>query len=124
AFYATPATGAGWIVPRKYVEKIGEDGFKKAPIGAGPYRFVSVVPGVELVLEAFDGYWRKTPSVKRIVLKGVPDAATRLAMLTRGEIDIAYSMTGELGEEVRRTPGLTLRPTPFVATHWLVLADQ
>src|SRR5262245_53158215 len=65
-FYGTPATGAGWIVPRKYVEKVGEDGFKKAPIGAGPYRFVSFTPGVELVLEAFDGYWRKPPSVKRL----------------------------------------------------------
>ena len=64
-FYGTPATGAGWIVPKKYVEKVGEDGFKKAPIGAGPYRFVSFTPGVELVVEAFDGYWRKTPSVKR-----------------------------------------------------------
>ena len=43
-FYGTPATGAGWIVPKKYVEKVGEDGFKKAPIGAGPYRFVSSIP--------------------------------------------------------------------------------
>src|SRR4030095_6766645 len=69
AFYGTPATGAAWIVPRKYVEKVGEDGFKKAPIGAGPYRFVAFTPGVELVLEAFDGYWRKPPSVKRLVFK-------------------------------------------------------
>jgi len=124
AFYATPATGAAWIVPRKYVEKVGEDGFKKAPVGAGPYRFVSFTPGVELVLDAFDGYWRKTPSVRRLVFKSVPDAVTRLAMLKRGEVDIAYAVNGELGEEVRRTPGLTLRPTPFVATHWLVFADQ
>jgi peptide/nickel transport system substrate-binding protein len=124
AFYATPATGAGWIVPRKYVEKMGEDGFKKSPVGAGPYRFVAFTPGVELVLEAFDGYWRKTPSVKRLVFKAVPDATTRLAMLKRGEVDIAYAVNGELGEEVRRTPGLTLRPTPFVATHWLLFADQ
>src|SRR5207253_2683751 len=36
-FYGTPATGAAWIVPRKYVEKVGDDGFKKAPVGAGPY---------------------------------------------------------------------------------------
>src|SRR6266571_9159448 len=34
-FYGTPATGAGWIVPKKYVEKVGDDGFKKAPVGAG-----------------------------------------------------------------------------------------
>src|SRR6266850_7328382 len=52
-FYATPATGAAWIVPAKYVEKVGDEGFKKAPVGAGPYRFVSFTPGVELVLEAW-----------------------------------------------------------------------
>ena len=45
SFYGTLATGAGWVVPRHYVEKVGEDGFKKAPIGAGPYRFVSFTPG-------------------------------------------------------------------------------
>src|SRR5207253_5915196 len=70
-FYST-ATGAGWIVPKKYVEKVGDEGFKKAPIGAGPYRFVSFKPGVELVMEAFEGYWRKTPSVKRLVLRVIP----------------------------------------------------
>ena len=88
-FY-TNATGAGWIVPRKYVEKVGDEGFKKAPIGAGPYKFVSFNPGVELVLEAFEQYWRKSPSVKRLVLRVIPDEATRLAALKRGEVDIAY----------------------------------
>src|SRR5207247_1718735 len=56
-FYGTSATGAAWIVPKSYVEKVGDDGFKKAPVGAGPYRVVSVTPGVELVMEAFDGSW-------------------------------------------------------------------
>jgi peptide/nickel transport system substrate-binding protein len=123
-FYGTPATGAGWIVPKKYVEKVGEEGFKKHPIGAGPYRFVSFSPGVELVLEAFDGYWRKTPSVKQLSFKVVTEISTRMAMLKTGEADIAYAMTGPLGEEVRRTPGLTLQPTPFSSTHWIVFADQ
>lgn len=124
SFYGTLATGAGWIVPRKYVEQVGEGGFKEAPIGAGPYRFVSFTPGVELVLEANESYWRKVPSVKRLVFKSIPDATTRLAALKRGEVDLAYAMAGELGEEVRRTPGLTLRPTPFASTHWLLFADQ
>src|SRR5215470_7835803 len=44
-FYSS-ATGAGWIVPRKYVEKVGDEGFKKHPVGAGPYKFVSFTPGV------------------------------------------------------------------------------
>src|SRR6516164_6476552 len=76
-FYGS-ATGAGWVVPKKYVEKVGDEKFKEAPIGAGPYKFVSFTPGVELVLEAFDEYWRKTPSVKRLVFKVIPEEATRL----------------------------------------------
>jgi len=123
-FYATPATGANWVVPKAYVERVGEEGFKKAPVGAGPYRFVSSAPGIDLVLEAVDGYWRKTPSVKRLVFKSVPDAATRLVMLKRGDTDVAYVLSGELAAEVRRTSGLTLRPTPFTSTHWVLFADQ
>src|SRR5262245_47723768 len=97
-FYGTPATGAGWIVPKKYLEKVGDDGFKKAPVGAGPYKFVSFTPGVELVLEANEQYWRKVPNVKRLVFKAVPDESTRLAMLKRGEADVAYSIRGALAE--------------------------
>src|SRR5713226_10213273 len=41
SFYGTSATGAGWIVPKKYIEKVGEDAFKKGPVGAGPYKLVS-----------------------------------------------------------------------------------
>src|SRR6058998_2883335 len=104
-FYGTMATGAGWIVPKAYVERVGDDGFKKAPVGAGPYRFVSFAPGVELVLEANEQYWRKTPGVKRLVLKAVPDEVTRLAMLKRGEIDIGYGFRGANAEEARRTAG-------------------
>jgi len=123
-FYATPATGAAWIVPKRYVERVGEDGFKKAPVGAGPYRFVSFNPGIELVLEANESYWRKTPNVKRLVFRSVPDETTRLAMLKRGEADIAYSIRGPLAEELRRTPGLTLKPTVPTFTEWLVFTEQ
>src|SRR6478736_6188964 len=122
-FYTT-ASGAGWIVPNKYVEKVGDDGFKKAPIGAGPYKFVSFNPGVELVLEAFEGYWRKPPSVKRLVMKMVPDEATRLAALKRGEVDIAYSIRGELAEELRQTPGLSLKPVVLQSPFWLYFPEQ
>jgi peptide/nickel transport system substrate-binding protein len=121
-FYLT--TGASWIVPRKYVEKVGDEGFKKAPIGAGPYKFVSFTPGVELVMEAFDQYWRKPQNVKRVVLKAIPDETTRLAALKRGELDIAYNLRGELAQEIRRSPGLTLKPNVGQATHWVYFADQ
>jgi peptide/nickel transport system substrate-binding protein len=122
-FYAT-ATGAGWIVPKKYVEQVGDEGYKKAPIGAGPDKFVSFNPGVELVLEAFEQYWRKPPSVKRLVFRVIPDEATRLAALKRGEVDIVYSIRGELAEEIQRTAGLTLKPVATPAAFWLSFVDQ
>jgi peptide/nickel transport system substrate-binding protein len=122
-FYAS-TSGAGWIVPKKYVERVGDEGFKKAPIGAGPYKFVSFTPGVEVVMDAFDRYWRKTPSVKRIVFRSIPDEATRLAALKNGEVDLAYSIRGELAQELQRTPGLTLKPAVIQAPFWLYFADQ
>ena len=121
-FYSS-ATGAGWIVPKKYLERVGDDGFKKAPVGAGPYKFVSFTPGVELVMEAFEDYWRKTPAVKRLVLRVIPDEATRLAALKRGEVDIAYSIRGELADELQKTPGLSLK-SAVPGSQWLYFADQ
>jgi len=93
-------------------------------MGAGPYRFVSFTPGVELILEANEQYWRKPPQVKRLVFKVIPDEATRLAALKRGEVDIVYSVRGELAEELQRVPGLTLKPAVIQAPFWLYFADQ
>jgi len=123
-FYGTSATGAAWIVPRKYVEKVGEDGFKKAPIGAGPYRVVSSTPGVELVMEAFEGYWRKVPSVKRLVFRSMPDETTRAAALKAGDVDIAYLLSGPTAEEVKRTPGLRLAAAMPPGVVFLDLPEQ
>src|SRR6266513_2370275 len=95
-----------------------------APIGAGPYRFVSSTPGIDVVFEAFDQYWRKTPNVKRLVFKMIPDEATRLAALKAGEVDFVYSIRGELGEELRRTPGLTLKPAVVQAPFYVYFPDQ
>jgi peptide/nickel transport system substrate-binding protein len=123
-FYGTSATGAAWIVPRKYVEKVGEDGFKKAPIGAGPYRVVSFTPGVELVMEAFEGYWRKVPSVKRLVFRSMPDETTRAAALKAGDVDIVYLLSGPTAEEVKRTPGLKLAAAMPPGVVFLDLPEQ
>jgi peptide/nickel transport system substrate-binding protein len=124
-FYGTSATGAGWVVPKAYVEKVGEDGFKKHPIGAGPYKFVSFNPGVELVMEAFEGYWRKVPNVKRLVYRSMPEETTRAAALKKGEVDIVYLLTGPVAEDIQRTPGFKLvAPKESPAVFWLDLPDQ
>src|SRR5262249_46559793 len=80
-FFGTTASAAGIVVPKNYITQVGDDGFRKHPIGAGPYRFVSHKPGIEIELEAFPGYWRRVPAVKTLVMKSVPEATTRAVML-------------------------------------------
>lgn len=123
-FYGTTATAAGVVVPKQYFEQVGDDGFKKHPIGLGPYKFVSHTPGIELVLEAFEGYWRHTPYVKRIIIKGIPEGTTRLAMLKKGEADIAFALEGAIAEEVKRDPALQLVDTRHASIQWLEFAEQ
>ena len=123
-FYGTTASGAGIVVPKKYVTQVGDDGFRKHPIGAGPYKFVSHTPGVEVVLEAYTGYWRHAPYVKRLVLKSVPEGTTRLAMLKTGETDIAVALDGPEGIEVRRDPRLQLVASRHASIFWIEFADQ
>jgi peptide/nickel transport system substrate-binding protein len=124
AFYGTSATGASWIVPRKYVEKVGDDGFKKAPVGAGPFKFVSFNPGVELAMEAFPDYWRKAPQVKRLVMRSIPDETTRAAAVKAGEVDLAYLFGGAVAEELRRSPGVKVVAPLLYGIYWLDFLDQ
>jgi len=123
-FYGTSATAAGLIVPKKYMESVGPDGFKQHPVGLGPYKFVSHKPGVEVVLEAFEGYWRKVPNIKRIIKKGVPEVATRLAMLKKGEAQFAFALTGTAAEGAKRDPDITIVDTRHASIFWIEFADQ
>jgi len=124
SYYGGLVSGAGWIVPKKYFEQVGPDGFKKAPVGLGPYRFVSHTPGVELVMEAFEGYWRKMPSVKRVVFKMVPESTTRVAMLKRGEVDIAYLLEAPQAIELKHDPNLRLAFSGGIAVFFLDFLDM
>jgi len=118
-YFLPGAASVGWVVPKKYIEKVGDAGFKKHPIGAGPYKFVEFVPGVRLVGEAFEEYWRKVPSIKRIEFHYIPDAATRLAMAKRGEVDIATLMTDMFFEEVKKDSKLRLL-TPLSPVRFII----
>src|SRR5829696_5030201 len=101
--------GAGWVVPAKYVEKVGKDGFVAKPVGAGPYKLVNQEPGTRLDFEAFDGYYAPV-HIKEFTILSAPDAATRVAMVERGEADITYGLSGELVRRIQRSQKVMLAP--------------
>ncbi len=124
-YYAgTAVTGANWIVPKNYIGKVGDVGFQKNPVGAGPYRFVRFKSGEELVLEAYEQYWRKMPNVKTIRMKLVPEASTRFAMVQTGEADISFYLKGALQHKARNDPKLQFSPSPSPSIFYLVPHDQ
>jgi peptide/nickel transport system substrate-binding protein len=101
--------GAGWVVPAKYYQQVGQAAYVQNPVGAGPYRLVGQQPGTRLEFEAFDGYYRPV-HVKKFAIVAVEDPATRVAMIERGEADIVYGIPGELVPRIKDNPKLMLAP--------------
>lgn len=95
-----------------------------APAGAAPYQVVSFTPGVEQVMEAFDGYWRKTPSIKRLVFRSITEETTRAAALKKGDVDIAYLLSGPVADGVRKSPGIKLVGAKPPGVFWIDLPEQ
>jgi peptide/nickel transport system substrate-binding protein len=114
-FGTSNVCGAAWVVPAKYYQKVGKDGFVAKPIGAGPYKMVNHEPGTRIDFEAFDGYYRPV-QIKEFAMVAAPDPATRLAMLERGEADIIYFIPGDLVPRVMKDKKIML--APVVSGSW------
>jgi peptide/nickel transport system substrate-binding protein len=86
----------GGMIAPKYLQEKGPGYLATHPVGTGPYKFVRWVKDDEIVLEAFDQYWRGTPKIKRVVFKPIPEATTRVASLQTGETDIIVNIPPHL----------------------------
>ncbi|HEX2886347.1 ABC transporter substrate-binding protein [Vineibacter terrae] len=97
-----------WAVPKAYYERVGEEGFAKAPVGTGPWKFVSRVVKDELKLEAFDDYWNKEhrPTVKNLTIKIIPEDLTRVAAFKTGAVDWVDAVPLAMVEEFKKMPGV------------------
>jgi peptide/nickel transport system substrate-binding protein len=123
-YFGTTATAASIVVPKKYLTQVGDDGFKKHPIGAGPYKFVSHTPGIEVTLEANTGYWRRVPSVKTLVMKSVPESTTRAVMMRSGEADIGVALDGPDAEGLRKDGRIQIVSSKHASIFWIEFAEQ
>jgi peptide/nickel transport system substrate-binding protein len=123
-FFGTTASAAGIVLPKNYLAQVGDDGFRKHPIGAGPYKFVSQIPGIEVDLEAYTGYWRRVPNVKTLVMKSVPEATTRAVMLKTGEADISYVLDGSDADGIRQDKSMQVVASKHASIFWIEFAEQ
>jgi peptide/nickel transport system substrate-binding protein len=89
----------GQLMPKKYIETVGVEAFRKKPIGSGPWKFVRSVPGDRVEYEAIDyPHWRGTPHFKRLTILLIPEESTRVAMVRTGEAAIGSVSPDSLKE--------------------------
>ncbi len=110
------------ITSKKHIESVGEDKAALHPIGTGPFRHVEGKQGDYHRFEAVANHWRKPPAFKELVIRRIPDPATRMAGLRAGEIDIGQ-VVGDYLDQARKA-GLRIHETPNALCHWVVLEGQ
>jgi peptide/nickel transport system substrate-binding protein len=121
----------GTVMPKKYIQSVGEEEYRKKPIGSGPWKFLKSVPGDRLEFEAVDwNHWRGRPQFKNLTILQIPEEATRIAMARTGEVSIASigpeAMAGAArgGLEVLAVPGTMQAVFQFWGTYRPQSADN
>jgi len=97
------------IIPKAYVEKVGDTAFNQQVIGSGPFKLKSWQRGVQTNLEANDAYWRGKPTFKTVTFRAVPDGATRLADLRTGRADLTRGLTPDDAVAMKSERGLKVQ---------------
>ncbi len=109
------------ILPKAYFEKVGTQGFIAAPIGTGPFQFVSAEPGyTQVVMKKFADYWGGaselppvgTACVDTVIFKAIPEASTRVAALLAGDVDIIQNVPADSVPILEKVPGIQVKTSP------------
>lgn len=108
------------IVSKAYYDRVGEERFRKSPVGTGPYKFHRIKRGEYVELVRYDNYWGRKPEVQKVRMRFMVEDTTRLAALKKGELDIAMQVPFQSVEDISRTKGLkTTRLSPGGFTVYL-----
>jgi len=115
-----PLQGNPMIVSKSYYDKVGEDNFKKEPVGTGPYKVVNYVPGEYIDIERFADYWGEKPPAEKVRFLFISEDMTRVSKLKAGEVDFIASVPYTAVPDLENTKGLKLvrsaggHPTPLI----------
>lgn len=107
------------IIPADYVEEVGDEGFAEAPIGSGPFKFVSWTKDQSVVLEKNPDYYGEVPQIDQLIFEVIPEAADRVAALQAGEVDIICNVPTTQAEYLQSLDGITVVGQPSTRVVWL-----
>ena len=114
------ATSAIWlaflcsyVVPKAYMEKVGEDGFVKKPIGTGPYKLVEYELNSRVVLERNEDYWGPKPTMKNVVFEIIKDPSARVAAIQSGQVDLCLNVPVREADRFMKDPNFKAEIDPI-----------
>ena len=107
-----------YVIPKDYLEKVGNEEFGLKPMGSGPYKVVEYSPE-KLVMEYYDVFYGERPTYDRIEFLVYPETATRVTALMTGEIDMCFNITTDNIAQIEGTEGLRVEATEVASFHLL-----
>lgn len=107
------------VVPKAYVQKVGDAAFNLKPMGSGPYTFVSDIAGSQVVLKRNDSWWGTKPSISQVVFRAVPDVASRVADLQSGKAQLATELTPDSTTQLKGNSKLKVLSAPTERVSYL-----
>lgn len=109
ALEALLSKSGGDILPKNYIEEVGMDGFLKAPVGSGAYRFVSYTKDQEVVMEPNPDYYGElNDDWDQVVFRVIPEASTRVGELLAGGVDIINNVSPNEWERINSNDGTSV----------------
>jgi len=112
------------IVPKAYIERVGDQEFNLKPLGSGPYMLREWQKGVRATLDANDSYWRGKPPFKTVVFRAVPDVSTRVADLKTGNADLIRLLPPDDAVALRSDARLAVLSVPSERVGYLFVNSQ
>ncbi len=103
----------GYVMPKKYFEEVGAEGFEAAPIGTGPYMVDRFERNAFVRLKANENYWNGAPEFKTVTIKFVTDSASRVAEVESGNSHVTLEMPYEEYDRLKGRAGLAGSDRPI-----------
>jgi peptide/nickel transport system substrate-binding protein len=112
------------IVPKAYIERVGDQEFNLKPLGSGPYKLRGWQKGVQVILDANESYWRGKPPFKTVIFRAVPDVSTRVADLKTGRADLIRLLPPDEAIALKSDARLAVLTVPTERVGYLFINAQ